>query len=180
MLAMQWSTSMQLTGQVPCWFLEYCASVLQMFAKDSSTLRSTVCTFQNCMHENALIENDEPVDWAMTACGPLPTVTDAGIHAAIRNRQWSSSSSFNTICGKASLSGTTKPGHSSTNKQSTTKSQPRKSSAPSASPPVRPTKKIPLLARTCMRPHKQTPNTPLCQSGHQVPRKRSQEPSTSS
>ena len=58
--------------------MTYCASVLQLFADDTSSLRSTVNTFQDWAYEDALREYDEPVDWAMTRVGrflPSPTAT---------------------------------------------------------------------------------------------------------
>ena len=81
MLAMQWCAAKTLTGQLPRWFLAYCASILQMFAVDSTTLRSTVNTFQDATYEDALTMYDEPVIWAMTECGALPDVTDAELDA---------------------------------------------------------------------------------------------------
>ena len=81
MLAMQWSAAKTLTGQLPRWFLAYSASILQLFAVDSTTLRSAVNTFQDATYENALTMYDEPVIWAMTECGALPDVTDAELDA---------------------------------------------------------------------------------------------------
>ena len=45
MLAMQWCHTDRLAGQLPRCFLAYCASVLQLFADDTSSLRSKVNTF---------------------------------------------------------------------------------------------------------------------------------------
>ena len=81
MLAMQWCVAKTLTGQLPQWFLAYCASIFQMFAVDSTTLRSTVNTFQDATYEDALTMYDGPVIWAMTECGALPNITDAELVA---------------------------------------------------------------------------------------------------
>ena len=88
MLAMQWCTAKTLTGQLPRWFLAYCASILQMFALDSTTLRSTVHTFQDATSEDALTMYDEPVIWAMTECGALPDITDAELDAETSEHHW--------------------------------------------------------------------------------------------
>ena len=90
-LAMQWCTAKTLTGQLPRWFLAYCASILQMFAADSRTLRSTVYTFQDATYEDALTMYDEPVIWAMTECGALPDITDAELDAATSEHHWTHS-----------------------------------------------------------------------------------------
>ena len=88
MLAMQWCTAKTLTGQLPRWFLAYCASILQMFALDSTTLRSIVHTFQDATYEDALTMYDEPVIWAMTECGALPDITDAELDAETSEHHW--------------------------------------------------------------------------------------------
>ena len=88
MLAMQWCAAKTLTGQLPRWFLAYCASILQMFAVDSTTLRSAVNTFQDATYEDALTMYDEPVIWAMTECGALPDVTDAELDAHTSEHHW--------------------------------------------------------------------------------------------
>ena len=105
MLAMQWCQTNRLTGQLPRWFLTYCASVLQLFAGNTSSLRSTVNTFQDWAYEDALREYDEPVDWAMTEGGPLPTVTNNDMEAAIRNPQ------SNSASGPSSTSKAPQPPH---------------------------------------------------------------------
>ena len=91
MLGMQWCTAKALTGQLPRWFLAYCASILQMFAVDSTTLRSTVYTFQDATYEDALTMYDELVICAMTECGALPDVTDAELDAATSEHHWTCS-----------------------------------------------------------------------------------------
>ena len=96
MLAMQWCHTNQLTRQLPRWFLTYCASVLQLFADDTSSLRSTVNTFQDWAYEDALREYNEPVDWAMTEAGPLPTVTNSDMEAAIHRHRFMASSLSNS------------------------------------------------------------------------------------
>ena len=88
MLAMQWCGAKTLTGQLPRWFLAYCASTLQMFVVDSTTLRSTVNTFQDATYEDALTMYDEPVIWAMTECGALPDITDAELDAETSEHHW--------------------------------------------------------------------------------------------
>ena len=42
MLTMQWCNAIQPTRQLPCWFFENCASILPLFAINSSTLCSMV------------------------------------------------------------------------------------------------------------------------------------------
>ena len=91
MLAMQWCTAKTLTGQLRRWFLAYCASILQMFAVDSTTLRSTVYTFQDGTYEDALTMYDEPVIWAKTECGALPDITDAELDATTSEHHWTCS-----------------------------------------------------------------------------------------
>ena len=85
---MQWCAAKTLTGLLPRWFLAYCASILQMFAVDSTTLRSTLNTFQDATYEDALTLYDEPVIWAMTECGALPDVTDAELDAHTSEHHW--------------------------------------------------------------------------------------------
>ena len=114
MLAMQWCQTNRLTGQLPRWFLTYCASVLQLFADDTSSLRSTVNTFQDWAFEDALREYDEPVDWAMTEGGPLPTVSSSDMEAAIRNPP------SNSASGPSSTSKAPQPPHPSTRRKSGT------------------------------------------------------------
>ena len=99
MLAVQWCTTIKLKGQLPRRFLEYCASVPQLFATDSSTLRPTVYTFHDCMSKDALTEYDEPVPWATTECGTLPTPTHAETHAASWINQWRPSSPSSSASG---------------------------------------------------------------------------------
>ena len=108
MLAMQWCQTNRVTGQLPRWFLTYCASVLQLFADDTSSLRSTVNTFQDWAYEDALREYDEPVDWTMTEGGPLPTVTNSDMEAAICNAQ------SNSTSGPSLTSNAAQPPHPST------------------------------------------------------------------
>ena len=91
MLAMQWCAAKTLMGQLPRWFLAYCASILPMFAVDSTTLRTTVNTFQDATYEDALTMYDEPVIWAMTECGALPDVTDAELDADTSEHHWTCS-----------------------------------------------------------------------------------------
>ena len=88
MLAMQWCTGKTLTGQLPRWLLAYCASILQMFAVDSTTLRYTVYTFQDATYEDALAMYDEPIIWAMTECGAVPDIIDAELDAATGEHHW--------------------------------------------------------------------------------------------
>ena len=88
MIAMQWCTAKTLTGQLPRWFLAYCASILQMFALDSTTLRSTVHTFQDATYEDAWTMYDEPVICAMTECGALPDITDAELDGETSEHHW--------------------------------------------------------------------------------------------
>ena len=91
MLTMQWCTAKMLTGQLPRWFLAYCASILHMFAVDSTTLQSTVYTFQDATYEDALTMYDEPVIWASTECGALPDIREAELDAATSKHQWTCS-----------------------------------------------------------------------------------------
>ena len=90
-LAMQWCTAKMLTGQHPRWFLAYCASILQMFALDSTGLRSTVYMFQDAAYEDALTMYDEPIIWAMTEFGALPDIIDAELDAATSEHHWTCS-----------------------------------------------------------------------------------------
>ena len=99
MLAMQWCNTDPLTGQLPPWYLTYCASVLQLFDDDTSSLRSTPNMFQDCAYEDALREYDEPVDWAMTEAGPLSTVTNGDMEAAIQSHQYMPSLLSNSASG---------------------------------------------------------------------------------
>ena len=66
MLAMQWCQTNRLTGQLPRWFLTYCAGVLQLFADDTSSLRSTVNTFQDWAYECTLRER--PLSGRLNNC----------------------------------------------------------------------------------------------------------------
>ena len=91
MLAMQWCTAKTLTGQLPPWFLAYGASILQMFALDSTMLRSTVYTFQDATYRDASTMYDEPVMWAMTGCGALPDIADTQLDAATSENHWTCS-----------------------------------------------------------------------------------------
>ena len=111
MLAMQWCHTNRLTGQLPRWFFTYCESFLQLFADDMSSLRSTVNTFQDWAYEDALREYDEPVDWAMTEGGPLPTVTNIDMEAAILGYQYMASSLSNSASGPSSTSNHPLPPH---------------------------------------------------------------------
>ena len=92
MLAMQWCQTNRLTGQLPRWLLTYCAGILQLLADDTSSLRSSIYTFPESTYEDALREYDAPVDWAMTEGGPLPTVNNSDMEAAIRSPQSNSAS----------------------------------------------------------------------------------------
>ena len=87
MLAMQWCQTNRLTGQLPRRFLTYCASVLQLFVHNTSSLHSTVNTSQDWAYEDALREYDEPVNWAMTEARLLPTVTNSDMEPAIHSHQ---------------------------------------------------------------------------------------------
>ena len=115
--SLKWCNAFQLMEQLPRWFLTYCASVLQLFADDTSSLCSIVSTFQDWAYEDALSEYDELVGWAMTEAGPLPTITDGGMEAAIHSPQYMPSSSSNAGSGMASPSHDAQPPHSSTHKK---------------------------------------------------------------
>ena len=141
MLAMQCCNANQLMGQHPRWFLTYCASVLQLFADDTSSLHSTVNTFQDWAYKDALREYEEPVDWAMTEAGPLPTITDGDMEAAIHSHQYMPSSSSNS--GMASPSNDALLPRSSTRKKCGTKEKATGAKPQTARPPTGPTRRIP-------------------------------------
>ena len=119
MLTMQWCNANKLMGLLPGWFLTYCASVLQLFADDTSSFSSTVNMFPDWAYEDALREYDEPVDGAMTKTGPLPTINDGDMEAAIHGHQYMPSSWSNG--GMPSPSNDAQPPHSSTRKKCGTK-----------------------------------------------------------
>ena len=134
MLAIQWCQTNRLTGQLPRWFWTYCASVLQLFADDTSSLRSTVNTFQDGAYEDALREYDEPVEWAMTEGGPLPTVTNSDMENAIHSPQYMASSLSNSASGLSSMSNDPLPPHLSTRRKSGT-SKGTTGATPQTTPP---------------------------------------------
>ena len=146
MLAMQWCQTNRLTGQLPRWFLTYCASVLQLFADDTSSLRSTVNMFQDWAYEDALREYDEPVDWAMTEGGPLPTVTSSDMEAAIRNPQ------SNSTSGPSSTSKAPQPPHPSTRRNSGTSKGTTGANPQTTPAQTTPTRKVPKSKKTNMPP----------------------------
>ena len=173
MLAMQWCNANQLTGQLPRWFLTYCASVLQLCADDTSSVRSTVNTFQGWAYEDALREYDEPVDWAMTEAGPLPTITNGYIEAAIHSHQYMPSSSSNS--GMASPSNDAQPPHSSTGKKCGTKEKATGAKPQTARPPAGTTRRIPKSRKTNMPRRTRTCEPPPYQSHGQPPPNSGQE-----
>ena len=136
-------TTIQLMGQPTCSFLQCCASVLQLFATYSSTLRSRVYAFHDNMHEDALNEYDEAVHRAMTECATLPIVADAETHAASHIHEWRSLPPSTAGSCTGSPSHNIKLAHTSSNKAHIAKTQKRGSFAPWASPQLWPTKKIP-------------------------------------
>ena len=175
MLAMQWGQTNRLTGQLPGWFSTYCASVLQLFADDTSSLRSTVNTFQDWAYEGALTEYDEPVDWAMTEAGPLPTVTNSDIEAATHSHQYMASSLSNSASGPSSTSNDPLPPHPSTRKKCGT-SKGTTGATPQTTPPqTTPTRKIPKSRKTNMPPRTQICEPPPYRSHRQPPPKSGQE-----
>ena len=173
MLAMQWCNANQLTGQLPQWFLTYCASVLQLFADDTSRLRSTVNTFQDWAYEDALREYDEAVDWAMTEAGPLPTITDGDMEDAIHSHQYMPSSSSNS--NMASPSNDAQPPHSSTRHKCGTKEKATGAKLQIARPQTGPTRRIPTSRKTNMPPRTPTCERPPYQSHRQPAPKSGQE-----
>ena len=177
MLAMQCCHTNQLTGQLPRWFLTYCASVLQLFADNTSSLRSTVNTFQDWAYEDALREYycDEPVDWAMTEAGPLPTVTNSDMEAASHSHQYMASSLSNSASGPSSTSNDPLPPHPSTGKKCGT-SKGTTGATPQTTPPqTTPTRRIPKSRKTNMPPRTRTCEPPPYRSHRQPPPKSGQE-----
>ena len=175
MLALQWCQTNRLTGQLPRWFLTYCASVLQLFADDTSSLRSTVNTFQDWAYEDALREYDEAVDWAMTEGGPLPTVTNNDTEAATHSHQYMASSLSNSASGSSSTSNDPLPPHPSTRKKCGT-SKGTTGATPQTTPPqTTPTRKIPKSRKTNMPPRTRTCEPPPYRSHRQPPPRSGQE-----
>ena len=175
MLAMQWCAAKTSTGQPPRWFLAYCASILQMFAVDFATLRSTVYTFQDATYEDALTMYDEPVIWAMTECGALPDITDAEFDAETSEHHW-------TCSPQATNRGPSHPtvmnteahpnpsqihqaqrskkseskGGASTKPTPNTTQKPRRPSPPTAT--AKPSRRVPKSKRTTMPARHQPPS----------------------
>ena len=175
MLAMQWCHTNELTGQLPRWFLTYCASVLQLFADDTSSLRSTINTFQDWAYEDALREYDEPVDWAITEAEPLPTVTNSDMEAASHSHQYMASSLSNSASGPSSTSNDPLPPHPSNRKKCGT-SKGTTGATPQTTPPqTTPTRRIPKSRKTNMPPRTRTCEPPPYQSHRQPPPKSGQE-----
>ena len=164
MLAMQWCHTNRLTGQLPRWFLTYCASVLQLFAYDTSSLRSTVNTFQDWAYEDALREYDEPVDWATTEAGPLPAVTNSDVEATLHNHQYMASSLSNSAGGMSSASNDSLPPHPSTRKKCGTSKGTTGATPQTTPPPTTPIPRIPTSRKANMPPRTRTTGT----TGHTV------------
>ena len=160
MLAMQWCQTNRLTGQLPRWSLTYCASVLRLFAEDKSSLRSTVNTFQDWAYEDAWREYDEPVVWAMTEGGQLPTVTNGDMEAAIHSLQYMASSLSNSASGPSSTSNDLLPPHPSTRRKSATSKGTAGATPQTTLSQTAPTRKIPKSRKTNMPPRTRTCEPP--------------------
>ena len=93
---------------------------------------------------------DEPVDWAMTEGGPLPTVSNSDVEAAIHSTR------SNSASGPSSMSNDPLPSDPSTRRKLGT-SKGTKGAMPLTAPPqALPTKTIPKSRNTNMPPRTRT------------------------
>ena len=156
-----------------------------MFAVHSTTLRSTVNTFQDATYEDALTMYDEPVIWAMTVCGTLPDVTDAELDAETSEHHWTrppqatnrgpSHPTVGNNEAHPNPSQTHQAQHSKTSQSkggANTKPTPntaQKSGRPSPpTPTAKPSRRVPKSRRTTMPARQQPPSqAPYRSKSHQ-------------
>ena len=116
----------------------------------------------------------------MTEAGPLPTVTNSNMEAAIHRHQYMASSLSNSATGPSSTSNDPLPPHPSTRKKCGTNKGTTGATPQTPPPQTTPTRRIPKSRKTNMPQHPRSCEPPPYRSHLQPPPKSGQEPDQTS
>ena len=81
-MAMQVWSKRRVTGQLPRWFIAFCATTLQLFANNNSCVNSTIDRFDEGYFEDASSWYDQAVSDNSSSRGSLPALTPKDYAAA--------------------------------------------------------------------------------------------------